>query len=165
MHATPLRYLDGSMVRVSRPDGAASLRIHIDGEEAVLAGRVRRVFPLSNPEALISLQDIEGKELGLINPADLDPTSQKTITEELDRTYFTPVISRIASLKQEGGMWTWQVETSRGDATFYVRSWRDSSSEIQTGRWQIQSVDGQRYEIRDFEALDDRSKQFIEQLF
>ncbi len=150
---------------VSRPDGAASLRIEIEGEEPVLTGRVRRVFPLSNPDALLSLQDIEGKELGLVKPSDLDGDSRQTVEAELNRTYFTPVILRIASLKQEGGMWTWQVETSRGDATFYVRSWRDSSSEIQTGRWQIQSVDGQRYEIRDFEALDDRSKQFIEQLF
>jgi hypothetical protein len=101
----------------------------------------------------------------MVEPTQLDPSSQAVIADELDRTYFTPRISRIVSLKQEGGMWTWQVETSRGFAQFYVRSWRDSSHEIQPNRWQIQSVDGQRYEITDFEALDERSKQFIEQLF
>lgn len=101
----------------------------------------------------------------MVRPGELDPDSRSVVEEELDRVYFTPVIHRIVGLKQEGGMWTWDVETSRGSTRFFVRSWRDSSSEIKGGRWQIQSVDGQRYEIADFERLDDRSKQFVEQLF
>lgn len=97
--------------------------------------------------------------------SELPSESQKAIFFELDRRYFTPKIGRIINLKQEGGMWTWQVDTNRGEATFYVRSWRDSSYEMQPGRYMIQSVDGQRFEIPSYESLDDRSKLFIEQLF
>lgn len=95
----------------------------------------------------------------------LDSESKRVLDREINRRYFTPSIRRIVALKQEGGMWTWDVDTNRGAARFYVRSWRDSSHEIQAGRFQIQSVDGQRYEIPSYDDLDDRSKLFIEQLF
>lgn len=141
-------------------------RIEIVDEQCVTCGLVRKAFPLSHASRYISLQDGLGKELGMIRDlADLDPDSRQVVEEELDRRYFTPKISQITLLKQEGGMWTWQVETSRGPATFYVRSWRDSSHEISAGRFLIQSVDGQRYEIPSYDDLDDRSKLFIEQLF
>ena len=79
--------------------------------------------------------------------------------------YFTPTILSIESLRQDGGMWLFKVETQRGPAEFYVRNWRDSSHEISHLRFQIVSVDGQRFEIRDLNALDERSQALLDQLF
>jgi hypothetical protein len=86
------------------------------------------------------------------------------VNGELDRRYFTPRILRIDFLKQDAGMWKFNVETQRGLAEFYVRNWRDSAHETGGGRWQISSVDGQRYEIQSVEALDARSQALLEQL-
>ncbi|HRK21093.1 MAG TPA: DUF1854 domain-containing protein, partial [Fimbriimonadaceae bacterium] len=77
----------------------------------------------------------------------------------------TPTIRAIDSLRQDGGMWLFKVQTQRGPAEFYVRNWRDSSAEISHNRFQIVSVDGQRFEIRDLNALDDRSQAALDQLF
>ena len=166
MTATDLIFCDASAVRFERLDGAADIRMHIGDRLCVIHGRIRRAFPLSSPDSLYSLQDESGREVGVLRDLDeLDEKSYRILHEELNRRYFTPRIDRIVNLRQEGGMWTWDVETSRGPAIFYVRSWRDSSHEIQAGRFQIQSVDGQRFEIPSYDALDDRSKLFIEQLF
>lgn len=166
MNATEIRYLDPKKVRFWLPDGASSPRLEVEDECCLPTIILRRVFPLSNDSRYLSVQDASGKEVGVIRDvAELPSESQRAIHFELDRRYFTPKIGRIANLKQEGGMWTWQVETNRGEATFYVRSWRDSSYEMQPGRYMIQSVDGQRFEIPSYENLDDRSKLFIEQLF
>ena len=61
-------------------------------------------------------------------------------------------------------MWKFDVDTDRGSSDFYVRNWRDSAYELTRGRWQITSVDGGRYEIKNLDDLDERSQILIEQL-
>jgi len=95
----------------------------------------------------------------------LDADSRRVLDAELDKRYFTPIIRRIVSLKQEASMWRWEVDTQRGRADFYVRGVRDSIHEIAPRRWQILGMDGQRYEIRDFDSLDSRSQTLFENLF
>lgn len=166
MASTEIRYLDSAQLRLWLPEGASSLRLELADEACYPVAQIRRVFPLSQEMSYLSLQDGAGKEIGVLRSLnELNPEGRAATEHELDRRYFTPKISRIANLKQEGGTWTWEVETSRGNAIFYVRSWRDSSHEMQPGRFLIQSVDGQRFEIASYDKLDDRSKQFIEQLF
>jgi hypothetical protein len=163
---TELRYLEGKSLRATLPDGASELRIIIEGDRCLLAGRVRRAFPSSQPDAFFSVQDGEGKEVGVLRSLDeLDPASQAAVKGQLERRYFTPKIKRVLSLKQDGGMWLFKVATQRGEVSFYVRTWRDSSHEVRPGRWVILSVDGQRYEISDWGALDGQSKTLLEQLF
>lgn len=112
------------------------------------------------------MEDGAGKEIGILRSLEgLDPDSRAVIDQELDRRYFTPTILEITKLWQEGGIWTFHVRTQRGEATFYVRNWRDSAHEIQPGRWQIRSIDSQRYDIRSFDDLDERSKMLLEQVF
>lgn len=161
-----LRFLDGASLRATRPEGGRGLRLEIEGDRCLLDAVVRRSFPLSRPHEFLSVQEGGGKEVGVLRSLDdLDNESRKLIEQELDRRYFTPKILQLRSLKQEGGMWTFDVVTSRGAATFYVRNWRDSSHEISHGRFVIHSVDGQRFEVVDFDALDTRSQVLIEQLF
>lgn len=163
---TEIRYLDGSRVKATLPEGATQPRIEVEEELSILAGRIRKVFPFSNAEGYFSIQDGAGKEIGVLREIDqLDETTRDIFENELARRYFTPTIQSIESLKQDGGMWLFKVETQRGPAQFYVRNWRDSSHEISHLRFQILSVDGQRFEIRDLNALDERSQALLDQLF
>ncbi len=148
------------------PEAGANLRLEIENDRCLLAAVVRRAFPLSKATEFLSIQDGSGKEVGLLRSIEeLDRTSHELVAQELDRRYFTPKILQLRTLKQDGGMWTFDVMTSRGPSQFYVRNWRDSSSEISPGRFIIQSVDGQRFEVPDFDALDSKSQLLIEQLF
>lgn len=158
--------MDGHRLRASRADGADNLRIEIEGDRCILDAIIRRAFPLTKPTEFLSIQDAGGGEVGVLRSLDgLDNESRKLIEQELDRRYFTPEILQLRALKQEGGMWTFDVVTSRGATEFYVRNWRDSSHEVSPGRFVIQSVDGQRFEVPNFDALDTRSQTLIEQLF
>lgn len=161
-----MNYLDPSSVRFWFPSPGSRPRCEIRGDRCVLEARVRRCFPFSAPSEFISLQDGAGNEIGILKTLDgLDEESRQVLDEELDRRYFTPVIRKILALRQEASMWWWEVETQRGDASFYLRGVRDSIHEVAPRRWQILSMDGQRYEITDLSKLDTRSQSLFEGLF
>jgi hypothetical protein len=114
----------------------------------------------------VSVFDSGGSEVGILRDlAALDDESRRNVEAELDSFYFTPSISRIKSLKAEASMWKWEVETQRGQVVFYLRGVRDSVHEVAPNRWQVFSVDGQRYEIRNVDELDQRSQNLFEGLF
>lgn len=159
------RELEGSQLRAWRPEGATHARVEIAGDRVVLSARVRRLFPLSNSEHHLSLQDREGNEVGIIASFEgMDPESRQVFAEDLDRRYFTPILERLDEVEAQRGMWRFTGHTQRGPVEFWVRNWRDSSHELSPNRWQILSVEGQRYEIEDLEALDDKSQRLLEQL-
>ncbi|MCO5298002.1 MAG: DUF1854 domain-containing protein [Fimbriimonadaceae bacterium] len=165
MVSEPLRYLEPDLVRVIPIEGAVHPRLEIEGDRTVLSARFRRIFPLSEPDAYISVQDAEGHEVGILRSLDaLDRTSRDLVRSALERRYFTPPIERILDLRQDAGMWRFHVKTQRGEITFYVRNWRDSAHEVQNDRWMITSVDGLRYEIPNAEALDARSRNHLDRL-
>jgi hypothetical protein len=166
MASQGLTYLDPKRVRFWKASaGAASLRCEIEEERCILSARLRRAFPVSARNQHISIGDASGKEIGILPDLEgLDQDSKRLVVEDLERRYYTPHITAIHSLRQEGGIWTFEVSTQRGPIEFHVRNWRDSSHEIAPGRWQIHSVDGVRYEIPNLEALDARSKILLEQV-
>ncbi len=159
------RALKGSGVRAWRPDGATHMRFEVIDDRVVLSARIRRLFPLSHPDIHLAIQDREGNEVGILESFEgLDADSRRIIEEDLERRYFTPILSRLDEVESQKGMWRFAGQTQRGPAEFWVRNWRDSSHELSPNRWQILSVEGQRYEIEDLEALDDRSQRLLEQL-
>lgn len=158
-------FLEPSKIRVSVPPESSRLRVEIEGDRCIPRATVRLAFPLTNPKGYYVLQDGDGKEAGVLRDLKgMEPDSVKAVEAELDRRYFTPKVLAVKGLKQDGGMWRFQVDTQRGYCEFWVRHWRDSSAEIQPGRWQIMSVDGQRFEIPNLDALDTRSLKLLEQL-
>lgn len=166
MSSGPLRFISPQHITLERVGQSLTVRAHIQDDRCVISASLKRVFPLSKPDGYITLEDGAGKEVGLISGIEgLDPDSRKIVEEELDRRYFTPKIDAILGLVQEGGIWTFDVRTQRGPARFYVRNWRDSAHEIQPGRWQIRSVDGQRYEIPNTALMDKRSLDHLERVF
>jgi hypothetical protein len=164
--ATTLTYLTGKEVRVVTVPGAVHPHVEIDGDRCVMNAQFKRAFPLSNPDTFISIQDQAEHEVAILESLDgLDKAQKDIILDELDRRYFTPAVDRIDDLKQDAGMWKFTVQTQRGPTEFYVRNWRDSAHEATPGRWQINSVDGLRFEIRQVHELDERSQTLLEQLF
>lgn len=158
-------YLEPSDVIIRRVGEGGSPCVTVNGGAQARTAQFRRLFPLSNPSEYISIQDSDRKEVGVLRTLDgLDQESRSIILEELDRRYFTPVVSRIKQLEQESGMWRFDVDTARGPATYFVRNWRDSAHEIGLNRWLVHSVDGQRFELPNTEKLDARSQDLLEQL-
>ncbi len=148
------------------PARGARPRCEVEGERCLLEARLVRCFPLSEPDQFLSLRDGAGNEVGILRSLNgMDPESREVAENELDRRYFTPAIERITALKQEASMWRWDVETQHGPITFYLRGVRDSIHEVAPRRWQVMSIDGQRYEIRDYARLDDQSRNLFDSLF
>lgn len=136
-----------------------------DGETYQFA-RVKRLFPHSHPYRHLVFQNKDGDELFVVDSLEeFAPEAREAIERALDRRYFTPKVLRFHSMDKRGTMISFSAETDRGDVTFHVRNWRDSAYEFQVNRWMIFTVDGQRYEIPDLEALDPRSRQLIHELF
>ncbi|MBT7100848.1 DUF1854 domain-containing protein, partial [Candidatus Poribacteria bacterium] len=115
------RYFEPERVRMYRsPMGAA--RLEVLDEVCYARVSVRQILPLSDPGHYISIWTGDDAEVGIVlDPSDLDEESQRVIAEELDVRYFTPVITKIHSVKERFGVHEWDVDTSRGRVSFSVR--------------------------------------------
>lgn len=119
---------------------------------------VRRAFPISDADQLVTFSDRDGNEIGvLLDPAQLDARSLAALEAEMQLAYFVPRITRIVELKDEYGLRLWSVETDRGPREFATQSRQDVRL-VGKSRYIIRDVDGNRYEIADLMALDLRSR-------
>ncbi len=145
--------LDPAKLCVSRgPDGTA--RLEIEGDRCYMMVRAARLFPITRRRELISLSDGADEEIGLIqNLRQLPKPMRRIVLEELRKRYFVPLITRVNDLKDEYGVLYWSVETTRGSRDFVVRDVRDNIREFPGGKLEITDVDGNQFEILDFEAL------------
>ena len=128
-------------------------------------GRVffHRAFPYDNAQSFISVTDKEGNEYGLIRSlSDFEGKPREIIERELKRKYYTPVITKIKSVKERFGYSYWEVETESGSASFAMHDTFRNTAKISEERVILTDVDGNRYEIRDVFALDRKSYRKIE---
>lgn len=154
--------LSASQLRFER-DAEGDALVVIDGRPRSL-GNVMAAFPLSGRTRMVSLRDQEGQEIGILDDvAGLDETSRQIVTEELERTYFMPRIQDIFDIDEEHQVLTWEVETNRGPRTFQVRHVRQNVRKMGHRRLIIKDVDGNRYEIRDWQGLPPVARRFLEE--
>jgi len=114
-----------------------------------------RTFPLSAADRYLSLRDADGKEIGILESlADLRPGQAALLREELERRYFTPVIQRVRSLKEEFGYSYWLVDTDAGARRFTVQSGKNNVTVVGDNRLLIVDVDGNRFFVDDYHRLD-----------
>lgn len=135
-----------------------------DGEEmrAYQGVSVKRAFPISGADDLITFVDRDNNELGvLMNFKSLDEQSQAVLRDELELAYFVPRITRIRDLKEEFGLMRWDVETDRGPRQFETGS-RYDVRHMGGKRYVIRDLDGNRYEIADLDGLDAQSRNKID---
>ena len=123
-------------------------------------------FPLTNPDQFISIIGMKDgkkdKEIGIIEDTKkLDSRSRKVLKGELKRAYFMPQITRINRLKEEHGMMKFNVETDKGQREFETR-YKEDIRKLTGGHVVIKDSDGNRYEIKDYRRLDQRSVTFID---
>ena len=156
------RYLDAAELTFTRSE-VGTARLEIQNEVCHLRVVVRRLMPLSNPEAYISLAADEDTEIGiLVNPSELTPESLKIVQEELDKRYFTPTIQKIYRVKEQFGVHEWEVQTERGRITFSVRGLNQNIKQVPPARLFVTDVRGNRYDIPDYRELDVQSYQQIQ---
>lgn len=160
-----IRWLDPASVLIERVPQGRQVRVRLPSGEVHEDVQFARAFPFSDPDHYISVQTREGKEIGMFRSLDgMSPESRRILQEELERRYFIPIIQKVYSLTEEYGQLRWDVETDRGRRVFYVRNWRDNVHELSPVRYLIVAVDGGRYEIRDLNALDGRSRAWLDRL-
>ena len=155
---TDWKYLDLQRVRFERASDG-TLRVEILDDRCGIRVQVVRAFPLSQPEDNIVLRDGKDKELGIIEHLrDVPEPARIWLREALFQRYFLPKIEVIHDITERFGTSIWDIETDRGRRTVTTRSMRDAVYEMEPGRFLITDVEGNRYELKNIDALDAASR-------
>lgn len=121
--------------------------------------------PLSHPDRYLCLLDGKGKEIVTLDePSKLSQPSLDAVLAELGRRYLTAQIHRVLEARSEFGATYWTVVTDRGQRDFVTQSLQENAQWLGDGHLLLVDVDGNRFEIKDVEQLDLRSRTLIEQI-
>ena len=153
-----LEFLDLSKLHLEiAPDD--TLRAVIEGDRCGRNVQVLRAFPLSSPDEHIVLRDGAGKELGVIERLSaVDEPRRALLQQSLDKHYFLPRILKINSLRERFAAAVWDVETDRGPIKINTANLIDALTEMDSGLYILRDAEGNRYEIRDVERMDEQSR-------
>lgn len=163
--AAGITYLDKGNARFFKDGDFIGAEITGEDGERVSHKRVwlHRSFPFDRPNEYISVQNKDQEELGLIRRiGDFDSDEAKIITDELERKYYTPAVSRIITLKETRGFSFWRVITDSGELNFTLQDTSKSIVRIGADRAFIFDICGNRYEIKSLSALDKNSYRKLE---
>jgi hypothetical protein len=81
--------------------------------------------------------------------------------QELDLTHLTVQVLAVRAIESRFGMTSWKLETTRGFRVAHLKD-RSQVRWLPDGRVILTDVLGMRFEIRDVDELDDRSKALLE---
>ena len=165
-----IQYLEDSNAVFTEKDGFIALKATITNEDGTTEEKnwnrifLHAAFPFDMPEDYISVLDKDQKEIGMIRSISaLSEEAQKVLKLELSRKYYAPVIAKIFSVKERYGFSYWRVELADGkEFSFTVQDTYRSIIKVDPVHIFIVDVDGNRFEIRDVEALDRASYKKIE---
>ena len=160
-----LKILDPKKLRIHK-DEFNRLKLKIEGDREYPEINAIMSFPLTNSDHLISIIEVKGgkrdKEIGIVEDIrKLDSKSRKVLRSELKRAYFMPEITKVNRLKESHGVMKFDVETDKGHRVFETR-YREDIRKLPGGRVIIRDADGNRYEIKDYMKLDQRSASLID---
>ena len=153
-------FLTSERVKLER--NKAGDPVAVIDEKKMLVGHVLSIFPISNRDHFVSLRDMEGQEIGILEEAhELDASSKKVLREELERSHFLPKINDVYSIVERLSLFTFRVNTDKGPRTFEVRNPRRNVRSVGGGRYIIKDVDGNRYDIPRLSNLGPRSQNLM----
>ena len=153
--------VEAGQVRLWR-DAFRRLCVTVEGFATYLDLRAARVFPVSEVADYVSFLGLNDNEAVMIgDTCELDCESRRILEEELTRAYFVPKITHIYEIEDAHGAARWEVETDRGYRLFDLRD-REDVRVIEGKRVLLQDADGNRYEVPDVTALDERSRRLID---
>jgi hypothetical protein len=121
-----------------------------------------RAFPISAPDAGVSLVSTDGHEAAWLESLDELPRAMRRLVEEdLAAREFTPEIRRLVSVSSFATPSTWEVETDRGETAFVLKGEEDIR---RLGRASLLIADsyGVQYLVRDIAALDKASRRLLD---
>ena len=157
--------LDGENASFSMKDGFLSLAIRENGAENVY-DRVflHRAFPHELLWEYISVIGEENKEIGLIYTIDdFGAEDKELLKTEINRKYYSPVISEIQSVKERYGFSYWKVRIDDGRViNFTMQDTFGKIIRIGDDSAILVDVDGNRYTIKSIIELDKKSYRKIE---
>ena len=166
---TPQPPVDGRVLRQRDDEWAlADLNVMRDdqGRIAIQFGagaihrdvRVRRAAPLSDPDHYLVFLDAHGRELCVVrDPHRLTAAAQAVVTAALEHEYLSAQLTAIRSLRIEGEVCYVDAETARGRRDFVVSNLQRGLRRVGDRKLLFIDIDGNRYEIEDYERLDRRS--------
>ena len=151
-----LEFLDPSKVSIGR-NAFEELVVQLPDGTTYTKVEPVRSFPINETSRYIALLDDEGNEIGIVEDVKkITSKSRDILMEELEKRYFMPKITKVNSLDGQFGVTEWDVETTQGDVEFGMRSRYDIVT-LENGRVLIKDVDGNRYEIENYNKLDPKS--------
>lgn len=151
---------DGGELRFRR-DRKQGLLMERDGEE-ITVGQLAVAFPLSSLDRYVSVADDDGSEIVMIRDISaLDADSLKLLRAELERVYFMPRIEDVANIDVTLGVYRWEVTTDRGERVFEVRHPRHNIRRLGSNRFIVRDVDGNRYDIPDWNQLPAAAREIV----
>ena len=151
-------YLDVAKTTLERaPDG--TLRVTVEGVKCGLRVEALRAFPLSHPREHIVLRDGADKDIGTLRSLDeVAEPARGWLEEQLERRYFLPQVLAIHGIVERFGSSVWDLQTDRGRVTVNTRQLHEAIHEIEPNRYLLTDAENNRYEIKDFTALDKESR-------
>jgi hypothetical protein len=126
----------------------------------------RRLFPVSEPDGMILIRDLDGEVWGMIRRADeLDPPSRQALRQELRINPYMPGIRSVTSLQRKNQQFEWVVLTDFGHMRFYTDPLYESVLERPDGRRVITDKSGQCYVLPADYDLDKKSAKKLKRWF
>lgn len=139
------------------------LRLTVGEDRSYLIVKPVWAAPLSHPGKYLALLDGKGEEIvTLPDPKALSDTSHRAVQEEIARRYLTATIESVTEALTEFGATYWHVETDRGPRDFVTQSLSENVQWLTPTHVLLTDVDGNRFELKDVPAMDERSRRLIE---
>lgn len=121
-----------------------------------------RAFPLTAPEAGLSLVGSDGRERAWVDRIDALPEAMRALlAADLAARDFAPVLLALRRVSSFGVPSTWHVSTDRGDTEFVLKAEEDIRR-LEGGALLIGSAHGVQFRIPDVKALDRGSRKLLE---
>ena len=127
--------------------------------------KVVRLFPFSDENKFISIREYGNgdREIGIIEDlAEMTDETRDILEKQLSLRYFTPIIEKIYSIKDEYGYAYFHVLTDKGECRFAINMGSNSVTKLSDTRLIILDVDENRFEIRDVEKLSQKEKRMLD---
>lgn len=124
---------------------------------------LQRNFPNDCYYTYISVLDENNAEIGIITDVEqFDEKTAEILKRELKRKYFITRIEKIISVKEKYGFSYWKTEAEGKELSFTLQDTSRSITKTSDDHLFITDIDGNRYEIESFSALDRKSRKAIE---
>lgn len=137
---------------------------HFEGEKCVAGVRPVWASPISRPGEFLALLDAKGEEIALFRAPQnaLSGDSWRAAQTELRRRDLSAKIESLESAREENGAAYFVAHTHRGRREFVVTNLSTNAIYFGENRLLLVDVEGNRFEIGDLNALDERSRALLD---